>query len=178
MGRSVLQQPHFDWRIHRWHRSNTRSASNAAPGPAPICIVQHIPPVFSAAFAARLQETCARPVVEVKDGAPLLPGHAYVAPGDKHFTVRRSSSGLVAALLDTPKRGGHKPSVDVLFESAAELCGIVLYGVLMTGMGKDGAEGLRKLRHRGAHAICQSEGTCVVDGMPRAGVELGAAEFS
>jgi two-component system chemotaxis response regulator CheB len=117
-------------------------------------------------------------VVEVKDGAPLLPGHAYVAPGDKHFTVRRSSSGLVAALLDTPKRGGHKPSVDVLFESAAELCGIVLYGVLMTGMGKDGAEGLRKLRHRGAHAICQSEGTCVVDGMPRAGVELGAAEFS
>ncbi len=101
-----------------------------------------------------------------------------MAPGDKHFTVRRSSSGLVAALLDTPKRGGHKPSVDVLFESAAELCGIVLYGVLMTGMGKDGAEGLRKLRHRGAHAICQSEGTCVVDGMPRAGVELGAAEFS
>jgi chemotaxis protein methyltransferase CheR len=144
----------------------------------PICIVQHIPPVFSAAFAARLQETCARPVVEVKDGAPLLPGNAYVAPGDKHFTVRRSSSGFVAALLDTPKRGGHKPSVDVLFESAAELRGIGLYGVLMTGMGKDGAEGLRKLRQRGAHTICQSEGTCVVYGMPRAGVELGAAEFS
>lgn len=144
----------------------------------PICIVQHIPPVFSAAFAARLQDVCARPVVEVKDGAPLLPGHTYVAPGDKHFTVRRTRAGFAAALLETPPRTGHRPSVDVLFESAAELRSAGLYAVLLTGMGKDGAVGLQKLRQRGAHTICQSESTCVVYGMPRAGVELGAAEFS
>jgi chemotaxis protein methyltransferase CheR len=144
----------------------------------PICIVQHIPPVFSAAFAARLQDVCGRPVVEVRDGALLLAGHTYVSPGDKHFTVRRKSGGFAAALLETPKRGGHRPSVDVLFESAAELRGAELYGVLMTGMGKDGAQGLLKLRQRGAHTICQSESSCVVYGMPRAGVELGAAEFS
>ena len=143
----------------------------------PICIVQHIPPVFSAAFAKRLQETCGRPVVEVKDGQLLVPGHAYVAPGDRHFVVQRGGSGFVAALLDTPKYGGHRPSVDVLFESVSVLRGVQCCAALLTGMGRDGAEGMLKLRSKGAHTICQSEQSCVVFGMPRAAIERGAAEY-
>jgi two-component system chemotaxis response regulator CheB len=143
----------------------------------PICIVQHIPPVFSAAFAKRLQETCGRPVVEVKDGQLLVPGHAYVAPGDRHFVVQRGGSGFVAALLDTPIYGGHRPSVDVLFESVSVLRGVQCCAALLTGMGRDGAEGMLKLRSKGAHTICQSEQSCVVFGMPRAAIERGAAEY-
>ena len=143
----------------------------------PVVIVQHIPPVFSAAFAQRLQKTCNRPVHEVKNGEALVPGHCYVAPGDKHFVVKRSSRGFVAELLDSPKVNGHKPSVDVLFDSLAALRGCALTGVLLTGMGTDGAAGLLRMRQLGAHTICQSERTCVVFGMPRAGVGAGAAEF-
>jgi two-component system chemotaxis response regulator CheB len=143
----------------------------------PIAIVQHIPPIFSAAFAQRLQDVCGRPVSEVKDGEVLLPGHAYVAPGDQHFVLRRGGAGFVAGLLATAKHGGHRPSVDVLFDSAAQLRGASIVAALLTGMGKDGADGLLKLRMQGARTICQSERSCVVFGMPRAGIERGAAEF-
>jgi two-component system chemotaxis response regulator CheB len=143
----------------------------------PVVIVQHIPPVFSAAFAKRLQATCDRPVFEVRDGQTLQWGHCYVAPGDRHFSVRRNGKDFVCCLLDTPNVNGHKPSVDALFDSIAELRGCNITAVLLTGMGKDGAMGLKKLRQKGARTICQSERSCVVYGMPRAAVELGAAEF-
>lgn len=140
----------------------------------PILIAQHIPREFSRAFANRLNEMCAIQVKEAVDGDALRPGLALVAPGDFHLMVRR---GLQAVSVRTgPRVSYQRPSVDVLFESVAEAAAGKAVGVLLTGMGCDGAQGLLKMRQSGARTIVQDESTCVVFGMPQEAIRLGAAE--
>jgi len=141
----------------------------------PIVIVQHIPPVFSAAFAQRLDSTCRLRVREARDGDPLRSGTALVAPGGFHMTVERGASGLEARLNQSPKVCFQRPAVDVLFHSVARAAGQRAAAVLLTGMGKDGAEGMLALHKSGAFTIAQDEATCVVFGMPREAIRLGAA---
>ena len=145
--------------------------------PPGILIVQHIPAQFSRAFAERLNQTCAMEVREARDGDEVRPGLALVAPGDFHLILSRRTDGSLFAGV----RGGalvcyQRPSVDVLFSSVAETMGRKAVGVLLTGMGSDGARGLLRMSQAGARTIVQDEATCVVYGMPREAVELGAAE--
>jgi two-component system chemotaxis response regulator CheB len=141
----------------------------------PIVIAQHIPPVFSKAFANRLNETCAIEVREAVDNDELRPGLAVVAPGDFHMLVRKAGGRFRVAVKTGPRVCYQRPSVDVLFSSVAECAGPAAVAVLLTGMGSDGAHGLLKLRKAGAHTIAQNEATSVIYGMPREAVELGAA---
>jgi two-component system chemotaxis response regulator CheB len=141
----------------------------------PIVIAQHIPPVFSRAFANRLNELCAIEVREAVDNDLLHPGLALVAPGDFHMLLRRAGERCHVQVKTGPRVCYQRPSVDVLFASVAEAAGAHTVAVLLTGMGSDGAQGLLKLRKAGAHTIAQDEATCVVYGMPREAVELGAA---
>jgi two-component system chemotaxis response regulator CheB len=141
----------------------------------PIVIAQHIPPVFSKAFANRLNETCAIEVREAVDNDTLHPGLALVAPGDFHMLLRKSGGRYFVNVKTGPRVCYQRPSVDVLFASVAECAGPATVAALLTGMGSDGAQGLLKLRKAGAHTIAQDEATCVVYGMPREAVELGAA---
>jgi two-component system chemotaxis response regulator CheB len=146
-------------------------------GLPPIAIVQHIPAVFSRAFANRLGQLCAFPVAEAKDGDLLLPGRALVAPGNFHMLVQRLGNHLRVRVTDGPAVWHQRPAVDLLFKSAAD-AGVgpqVVAGVL-TGMGKDGAEGLLRLRSSGAATFAQDEASCVVYGMPRVAWECGAAQ--
>ena len=145
-----------------------------ADGP-PIVIAQHIPPVFSKAFATRLNEICAMEVREAADNDALQPGLALVAPGDFHMLLRKTGGRYHVTVKTGPRVCYQRPSVDVLFASVAESAGPAAVAVLLTGMGSDGAQGLLKLRRVGAHTIAQDEATCVVYGMPREAVELGAA---
>jgi len=146
-------------------------------GLPPIAIVQHIPAVFSRAFADRLAGLCAFPVAEARDGEPLVRGRALVAPGNFHLLVCRSETGYAVRVTDGPSVWHQRPAVDLLFKSAADAGAgrRVLAGVL-TGMGKDGAEGLLRLRQQGAATFAQDEATSVVYGMPRVAWETGAAE--
>jgi two-component system chemotaxis response regulator CheB len=144
-----------------------------APG---ILIAQHIPPEFSRAFAARLNDHCAMQVKEAADGDKLRPGLALVAPGDLHMVLRRAAAGYFVNVKTGPRVCYQRPSVDVLFQSVAEAAGVHAVGVLLTGMGADGAQGLLKMRQSGARTIAQNEATCVVFGMPREAIKLGAAE--
>jgi two-component system chemotaxis response regulator CheB len=141
----------------------------------PIIITQHIPPVFSKAFANRLNEICAIDVKEAEDNDQLRPGLALVAPGDFHMVLRKSGGRYMVSVKTGPRVCYQRPSVDVLFSSVAEVADGYTVGVLLTGMGSDGAQGMLKLRKAGAHTIAQDEATCVVYGMPREAVELGAA---
>jgi len=141
-----------------------------------VVIAQHIPPVFSAAFASRLNDTCAIEVREARDGEPLLPGTALVAPGDLHMMLRRGTNGFYVDVRTGPRVCYQRPSVDVLFLSVAEAAGRRAIGALLTGMGSDGAQGLLKMRQAGARTIAQDEASCVVFGMPREAIERGAAE--
>ena len=141
----------------------------------PVVATQHIPIGFSAAFAERLNGCCAMRVSEANDGEPLQPGHAYIAPGSRHMQVVKSAAGGYAIRLhDGPKLHYQRPAVDELFHSAARLSGGAAVGILLTGMGKDGAEGLLALRNSGTHTIAQDEATCVVFGMPKEAIQLGA----
>jgi two-component system chemotaxis response regulator CheB len=143
----------------------------------PICIVQHIPSAFCGAFAKRLNEVCPFEVREARDGDVLRRGLALVAPGDFHMILRKTGDqGYGISLKQGPKIHFCRPSVDVLFESAAPLVGRRAVAGILTGMGADGAEGLLKLRQAGARTFAQDQKTCVVYGMPRVAVELGAAE--
>lgn len=142
----------------------------------PILIAQHMPEAFTAAFANRLGSMGVMRASEARDGDRLMPGAALVAPGGRHLTVSRGGAGLIAHLSDEEKVNGHRPSVDALFLSASEVVGDRAVGVLLTGMGDDGARGLKRLRDVGAHTIAQDERSSVVWGMPRVAVELGAAE--
>ena len=137
-------------------------------------ITQHMPPVFTRMYAERLDRECKLHVSEAKDGVPILPGHAYVAPGDMHLRVTRRGSELVLKVGGTDKVSGHCPSVDVLFSSVAEVMGPKAVGVLLTGMGADGAKGLLKMKQRGAFTIGQDQQSCVVYGMPMEAMKLGA----
>jgi two-component system chemotaxis response regulator CheB len=143
----------------------------------PIAIVQHIPAIFSKAFADRLDQLCAFRVHEAKDGDLLEPGHAFIAPGNFHMLLTRQGGQYRVRVIDGPPVWHQRPAVDMLFKSAVEagVGGQVVAGVL-TGMGKDGAEGLLRLRERGAATFAQDEATCVVYGMPRAAWENGAAQ--
>ena len=142
----------------------------------PTVITQHMPHTFTKSFAERLNRLCAPTVAEATDGARLEVGKIYLAPGgDRHLQVVNPSSPS-CRLLDREPVNGHRPSVDVLFESVAELAGRNAVGVILTGMGRDGAAGLLKMRHAGARTFGQNEKTCVVYGMPRVAHEMGAVE--
>jgi two-component system chemotaxis response regulator CheB len=149
----------------------------AMPPDAPgIAIVQHMPEVFTGAFARRLSQTCRIEVKEAQDGDRIGSGRALVAPGNRHLAVRRSGAQYVAGLLDGPLVSRHRPSVDVLFRSVAQAAGRNAVGVLLTGMGDDGARGLLEMRQAGAWCIAQDEATSVVYGMPKEAVARGAAD--
>jgi two-component system chemotaxis response regulator CheB len=142
----------------------------------PILIVQHMPESFTASFAARLNSLCQPRVIEAKGGEPLTAGTVYIAPGHSHLRIRRGGSGYLTELLTTPPVNRHRPSVDVLFDSAADLVGRNAIGVILTGMGKDGACGLLRMRTAGARTFGQDEASCVVYGMPREAALIGAVE--
>jgi len=143
----------------------------------PIVIVQHMPEVFTRAFADRLNGECAIAVKEAEEGDRLHPGHAFVSPGNLHMMVDRMSTGLAIHLSDGPLVSRHRPSVDVLFRSVAISAGRKAVGVIMTGMGDDGAQGMLEMKEAGATNIAQDEPSCVVFGMPREAIALGAVDF-
>jgi len=143
--------------------------------PGTILIVQHMPEGFTEMFARRLDETCAIEVKEAKSGDLLVPGRVLVCPGNKHMKVKRMPLGDIVVLNDSEKVNGHRPSADVLLQSVGHEFGDRAIGVLMTGMGEDGADGLGTVRDCGGLTIAQSEESCVVYGMPRAAVERGHA---
>ena len=142
----------------------------------PILVVQHMPESFTASFARRLDGLCAPRVIEAQGGEKVEPGTVYIAPGHSHLQIRRTAAGYVTELLSTPPVNRHRPSVDVLFDSAATLVGRQAFGVILTGMGKDGAQGLLRMRQAGARTFGQSEASCVVYGMPREAFLIGAVE--
>ncbi|GHE21323.1 protein-glutamate methylesterase/protein-glutamine glutaminase [Halomonas urumqiensis] len=144
-------------------------------GSPAILITQHMPGGFTRSFAERLDRLCQIKVKEAEDGERVLPGHAYIAPGDAHLKLARSGANYVARLDDGPPVNRHRPSVDVLFHSAATHAGRNAIGVLLTGMGKDGAAGLVEMRKAGAPTLAQDEASCVVFGMPREAIALGGA---
>jgi two-component system, chemotaxis family, protein-glutamate methylesterase/glutaminase len=141
-----------------------------------ILITQHMPAGFTKSFADRLNSLCKIAVKEAIDGERVLPGHAYIAPGDKHLLLGRSGANYVTQLSDAPPVSRHKPSVDVLFDSAAENAGKNAIGVIMTGMGKDGAAGMAKMKQAGAYNFAQDEASCVVFGMPKEAIAQGGVE--
>ena len=143
----------------------------------PVLIVQHMPEKFTAAFAARLNGLCAIRVAEAVNGEPVLPGTALIAPGGRHMQLRRDGSQqFVAEVLDGPAVNRHKPSVDVLFRSVAKHAGGQSLGVILTGMGDDGAAGLAAMHDAGARTLAQDEASCVVFGMPREAIKCGAVD--
>jgi two-component system chemotaxis response regulator CheB len=145
------------------------------PGMPGIVIVQHIPPGFSRAFATRLNQMCCLEVKEAEDGDELCPGHVLVAPGDLHLVLRKNGDGYRVGVKTGPRVCYQRPSVDVMFSSVAESAGAHAVGVLLTGMGSDGAQGLLKMRQAGARTIAQDESSCVVFGMPKEAIRAGAA---
>lgn len=140
-----------------------------------VLITQHMPESFTGPFAERLNGLSAMTVKEAGHNERVLPGHAYVAPGHSHLLVRKSGAYYYTELSQAPPVNRHRPSVDVLFESAARVLGGNAIGVIMTGMGKDGAAGMLEMRAAGAYTIAQDEVSCVVFGMPKAAIDLGAA---
>jgi two-component system, chemotaxis family, protein-glutamate methylesterase/glutaminase len=146
-----------------------------ADSPA-ILITQHMPAHFTTSFAKRLDGMCAIEVSEARHNARVLPGHAYIAPGDTHLELGRSGANYVCIVQRTDRVTGHCPSVDVLFHSVASAAGKNAVGVILTGMGKDGGAGLLAMRQAGAHTIGQDEASCVVYGMPRVAFEFGGVE--
>jgi two-component system chemotaxis response regulator CheB len=153
-----------------------RELLEALPPDAPgIAIVQHMPELFTAAFARRLDGLCRIEVKEAAQNDRLISGRALIAPGNHHLAVRRDGGHYAVDVLDGPPVCRHRPSVDVLFRSAAQAAGANAVGVILTGMGEDGAQGLLELRQAGAHTIAQDEATSVVFGMPKEAIKLGAA---
>jgi two-component system chemotaxis response regulator CheB len=146
------------------------------PADAPaIVITQHMPPGFTTSFAARLNTLCRISVAEARHGERILPGHAYIAPGGHHLRIERSGSNYVAIIEDTEPVNRHRPSVEVLFRSAARVIGPNALGVMLTGMGADGAQAMREMKDAGSYNLVQDEASCVVFGMPRMAIEAGAA---
>jgi two-component system chemotaxis response regulator CheB len=146
------------------------------PGAPGLAIVQHMPEPFTAAFAKRLSETCLIEVREAKDGDTLCSGRALIAPGNRHLAVRRSGAQYCVEVLDGPLVSRHRPSVDVLFQTVARAAGPDAVGVILTGMGGDGAAGLLDMKRAGARTIAQDEDTSVVFGMPKEAIARGAVD--
>ena len=142
----------------------------------PILIVQHMPESFTASFAKRLDSLCQPKVIEAQGGEKVEGGTVYIAPGHSHMQIRRAASGHVIELLATPPVNRHRPAVDVLFDSAASIVGKQAVAVILTGMGKDGAQGMLRMRQAGARTFGQDEASCVVYGMPREAFLIGAVE--
>ena len=140
----------------------------------PVLIAQHMPAGFTSSYARRLNQQVALKVKEAEHHEPLLCGHAYIAPGGRHLAVARKGERHVAELLDTDPVNRHRPSVEVLFESAARVLGPQAIGIMLTGMGGDGARAMRAMREAGAYNLCQDESTCVVFGMPREAIKAQA----
>ncbi len=145
-----------------------------ATSPA-LLITQHMPPGFTRSFAERLNKLCQITVKEAEDGERILPGHAYIAPGAMHMELTRSGANYQVKITDAPPVNRHKPSVDVLFNSVAQFAGRNAVGVILTGMGNDGAAGLKAMHQAGAWTIAQDEASCVVFGMPREAIACGGA---
>ena len=148
---------------------------NLPPDCPAVLITQHMPPGFTKSYAARLNGLCRIQVAEAVDGERLLPGHAYIAPGGLHLSVGRSGANYVACVQDGEPVNRHKPSVEVLFDSAARVVGRNALGVMLTGMGADGAKAMRAMRDAGSWNVAQDEASCVVFGMPREAIAHGAA---
>ena len=149
----------------------------AMPADAPgIVIVQHMPEYFTRSFADRCNQLCTIRIKEEADGDRVLVGHAFIAPGNFHMALRRNGAQYFVQVFSGPPVNRHRPSVDVLFDSAADCAGRNAVGVIMTGMGADGAKGLLAMRQRGARTIAQDEASCVVFGMPKEAIEAGAVE--
>jgi two-component system chemotaxis response regulator CheB len=146
-----------------------------ADSPA-VLIAQHMPPGFTRSFAQRLDSLCRIHVKEAEHGERVLPGHAYIAPGGWHLALGRNGANYVAQLNQDEAVNRHRPSVDVLFDSVARNAGVNAVGVLLTGMGRDGAAGLARMRQAGAHTFAQDEATCIVFGMPREAIALRAVD--
>jgi two-component system chemotaxis response regulator CheB len=144
--------------------------------PSPILVVQHMPEGFTKAFAERLNSSSPLEVKEAEDGDQVLPGHGYIAPGHSHMVIDRARDGDIIRLTRSEKISGHRPSIDVLFYSLAECAGSDAMGVIMTGMGKDGAAGISTIRKKGGYTLAQDEDTSVVYGMNRVAVEWGAID--
>ena len=150
---------------------------SALPGNAPgTIVVQHMPEHFTRAFADRLNEVCEVEVKEAEDGDKVIPGKVLIAPGNYHMLLRRSGAMYYVQVKSGPLVSRHRPSVDVLFKSVARYAGKNAIGVILTGMGGDGAEGLLEMKKNGASTIAQNEASCVVFGMPKVAIELGAVD--
>lgn len=143
----------------------------------PILIVQHMPPMFTKSLADDLDHRCALRVCEASDGQPVIPGHILIAPGGKQMKVERVDGHIVVKITDDPPENSCKPSVDYLFRSVNKVCGRNAIGVIMTGMGNDGARGCREMKQQGAMIIAQNEATCVVFGMPKGPIDEGIANI-
>jgi two-component system chemotaxis response regulator CheB len=141
-----------------------------------ILVTQHMPEAFTRAFATRLNGLCAMTVKEAEHGERLLPGHAYIAPGNRHLLLSRSGANYIASLSDGPPVSRHRPSVDVMFRSAANCAGGNCLGIIMTGMGDDGAAGMLELHQVGARTLAQDEESCVVFGMPKEAIARGGVD--
>jgi len=154
----------------------TREVLMNLPADCPaVMITQHMPPGFTKSYAARLNGLCRISVAEASDGERVLPGHAYIAPGGFHLSVERSGANYIARVQDGEPVNRHKPSVEVLFESAARVVARNALGVMLTGMGADGAKAMRSMRDAGSYNLVQDENSCVVFGMPREAIAHGAA---
>jgi len=155
----------------------TAQVLKALPSGFPaIVISQHLPVAFSASYAARLDKNCQMRVKLAEDGEQIIPGHVYLAPGEQHLLVKRDGARYICCLNDGPPVNRHRPSVDVMFRSVAQNVGPNAVGVILTGMGEDGAEGLKEMLDVGANTIGQDEATSVVWGMPGAAFKCGAVE--
>jgi two-component system chemotaxis response regulator CheB len=154
----------------------TREVLTQLPPDSPaVMITQHMPPGFTKSYAARLNGLARIRVAEASDGERVLPGHAYIAPGGMHLSVERSGANYIARVRDGEPVNRHKPSVEVLFQSAARVVGPNALGVMLTGMGADGARAMKEMRDAGSWNVCQDEASCVVFGMPREAIAHGAA---
>lgn len=146
------------------------------PDSPAILITQHMPAGFTRSFAQRLNNLCAITVSEASEGERVLPGHAYIAPGDQHMRLARSGANYIIELDQSEPVNRHRPSVDVLFHSAAQVAGKNAIGAILTGMGRDGAAGMLAMRNAGARTLAQDEASCVVFGMPREAIALGGVD--
>lgn len=154
----------------------TKEVLMSLPPDAPaVMITQHMPPGFTTSYSKRLDGLCRIRVKEATDGERVLPGHAYIAPGGLHLSVERSGANYIARVRDGEPVNRHKPSVEVLFQSAARVVGPNAVGIMLTGMGADGARAMREMRDAGSFNVCQDEASCVVFGMPREAIAHGAA---
>jgi two-component system chemotaxis response regulator CheB len=154
-----------------------REVLTLLPADAPaVVITQHMPAGFTSSFAARLDALCHITVKEAVHGERILPGHAYIAPGGRQFRLERSGANYVAVVEDGPLVNRHRPSVEVLFKSGAEVVGRNAFGIMLTGMGNDGASAMREMKNAGSYNYVQDEATCVVFGMPREAILQGAAD--